>query len=470
MLDYKKLGFKCGLEVHVQLDTKKLFCQCPSLVNDPSPVNFIITRNLRATEGEAGEKDVAAEFEEAKKKTFLYEGTETSSCLVDFDDEPPHTINKEAIEVALQVASILNMKIVPEILVMRKIVIDGSMPSGFQRTALIGRDGFIATSKGKINIQTLYLEEEAAKKILEAEEIITYRLDRLGIPLLEIATSPDLQDPEHVKETASLIGMIVKSTGKAKPGIGSIRQDVNISIREHPRVELKGFQDFRSIPKVLDIEIERQQKTKEKSHVRKVEPNFTTSFLRPMPSSARLYPETDIPNTEITKQLLNSIKIPELITDRAINFEKKYNLPPQYAQEIIKKNIPFDYYAEKYCLEPRLIANTLIEVPKELKARFNTKQEPKQQHFEFIFDLLAKKQIQKDAIMEILKDLVENRKPDLSKYGTVSLEDLEMFIKELAQKNPGVSSGGLMGDIMKKYRGSVDGKLVMKILNKYKKA
>src|SRR3989344_7175968 len=118
MLDYKKLGFKCGLEVHVQLDTKKLFCQCPSLVNDSNPVNFTIARNLRATEGEAGEKDIAAEFEEAKKKTFLYEGTETSSCLVDFDDEPPHSINKEAIEVALQVASILNMKIVPEILVM----------------------------------------------------------------------------------------------------------------------------------------------------------------------------------------------------------------------------------------------------------------------------------------------------------------------------------------------------------------
>jgi len=291
-MDYKKLGFKSGLEVHVQLNTKKLFCNCPSLVNDPNKTFIEIKRNLTVSEGESGKKDIAAEFESKKQKTFIYQAKETSSCLVELDESPPYPINQEALKVAIQVSKLLNAKLVPEIQVMRKIVIDGSNVSGFQRTTLISRNGFIRTSKGKISIPTIYLEEEAAKKINETKDQVTYSLDRLGVPLLEIATSPDLKDPEHVKEAASVIGMIIKSTGKAMGGIGSIRQDVNLSIKNGKRIELKGFQDLRSIPKVIENEIERIKKEKDKfPHVRKVEPNLKSSFLRPLPGAARLYPQ-----------------------------------------------------------------------------------------------------------------------------------------------------------------------------------
>ncbi|GAF96681.1 unnamed protein product, partial [marine sediment metagenome] len=148
----------------------------------------------------------------------------TSTCLVELDEEPPRPINQEAIGIALEISLLLKAKIIDEIQVMRKIVIDGSNVSGFQRTALIATDGYIETSLGEVRIPVICLEEEAAKKIKETKDSATYRLDRLGIPLIEIATEPDIKNPEHAKETASLLGMILRSTGKVKRGLGTIRQ------------------------------------------------------------------------------------------------------------------------------------------------------------------------------------------------------------------------------------------------------
>ncbi len=470
MLNFKKLGFKAGLEVHQQLNTKKLFCNCPSLANDTNENYIEIKRKLTVTEGESGKKDIAAEFEAKKQKTFIYQAKETSSCLVELDEEPPHPLNIDALKIAIQICKLVNAKIVDHVQVMRKIVIDGSNVSGFQRTALIGRNGYINTTKGKVRIPTIYLEEESAKKIDETRDTRTYSLDRLGIPLIEISTAPELKDPEHVKEAASIIGIIFRSTEKVIRGIGSIRQDVNLSIQGKPRIELKGFQNLKSIPKVIDNEIQRILKEQNKfPHVRKVEPNLTSTFLRPLPGASRLYPETDIPLIEITKELVNSIEIPELISERAINFEKKYNISPQYAIEIVKQNLPFDYFAEKFKIDPKIIAHTLIEIPKELKSRFNIDKKPTKENFEFIFSNLEKNIIHKETILEILEQLVMGTKPDLSKYVTVSLEELEAFIKNLVEKNKGVSISGLMGDIMKVYRGKVPGDLVLKILKKYYK-
>ncbi len=468
-MDYKELGFKAGLEVHQQIDTKKLFCNCPPLVNDPNEYYLEIERTLTLSESELGKKDIAAEFEAKKQKTFIYQAKPTSSCLVELDESPPYPLNHNALKVVLEVAKLVNAEIVDDVHVMRKIVLDGSNVSGFQRTALVARNGFINTSKGKVTIPTIYLEEEAAKKVSETEKTVTYGLDRLGVPLIEISTGPELQDPEHVKEAASALGMILRSTEKVKRGLGSIRQDVNISIKNHPRVELKGFQDLVSIPKVIDKEIDRQLTEKDKvSHVRKVEPNYSTSFLRPKKGSARLNPEKEKTPIEITKKLLDSIKIPELITERAVNFEKKYNLSAQYSQEIVKRNIPFDYYAEKYNIEPKIIAHTLLEVPKELKSRFNLAKEITKENFEFIFSQLEKKKISREAILETLKSIIEGKKPEIEKYQETSLDEVESFIKELVEKNPNVSIGGLMGDIMKKFKGSIDGSLAMKLLKKYK--
>ncbi len=247
-MDYEKLGFKCGIEIHQQLEGKKLFCRCPA-INSGSAPDIHIERRLRAAAGEAGKVDIAAEYEMSKGKKFIYEASSEDCCLVELDEQPPEPVNKHALAAALEVALLLNAAVIGEIQFMRKTVIDGSNVSGFQRTALIAVDGYVTTSKGRVLIPTICLEEEAAQKIEETDDYVKYRLDRLGIPLIEIATDASLKDPLHCQEAAEKIGMILRSTGKVKRGIGTIRQDVNVSINGHSRVEIKGFQDLRSIPK-----------------------------------------------------------------------------------------------------------------------------------------------------------------------------------------------------------------------------
>ena len=197
-INYEALGFKCGLEIHQQLEGKKLFCNCLTLNSDKEP-NVKVERKLRAVAGETGEIDIAAQHEMSKNRRFVYESSSEDTCLVEYDEEPPHGLNKEALETALKVALLLNAKIVDEIQVMRITVIDGSSVSGFQRTALIAMDGFIETSHGKVSIPTICLEEEAAQKIWEGKDFVKYRLDRLGIPLVEIATGTEIKNPEHAK-------------------------------------------------------------------------------------------------------------------------------------------------------------------------------------------------------------------------------------------------------------------------------
>ncbi len=250
---------KCGLEIHQQLATKKLFCDCESKLSDN--VIFKFERILRPTQSELGEIDKAALEESLKHRRFIYEVTE-NSCLVEADEEPPHELNREALEVALKVALMLNAKIVDEIHIMRKIVIDGSNTSGFQRTALIAVDGYLDTSFGRVKIPTICLEEEAARKMEEKDEYVVYRLDRLGIPLIEISTSPDMKNGEEVREVAQRIGYILRATKKVRRGVGTIRQDINISTGSG-RVEIKGASKLGMIPRWVDMEIERQEMLKE---------------------------------------------------------------------------------------------------------------------------------------------------------------------------------------------------------------
>lgn len=467
-LDYKKLGFKSGLEIHQQLETHKLFCNCPSIVHDNKP-NIKIERKLRAVAGETGKIDAAAAYEIKKGLTNIYEACTSSSCLVELDEEPPKEVNEDALEIAIQVSLLLNAKPVDEIRVMRKTVIDGSNVSGFQRTMLVATDGYVETSKGKVIIDSVCLEEESAKKIDKSNDHIKFRLDRLGIPLIEIATDASIKDPEHCKEVASILGMILRSTNRVKRGIGSIRQDVNVSIKGHPRVEIKGFQDLKSIPKVITYEIKRElseikSKKKTEAHVRKADPDFTTSYLRPMPGAARMYPETDVPPIPITKEFLLKIKLPELITEKAIKLEKRYKLAPQLAQELVHNN-DFEKHVKEFKIPPELIAKTLIEIPKEISKRFNlTTDKIKQSNYEAVFKAIENRSINESAILEILTEVAKGKKVDFKKYKKVSTSSLESEIKSLVRANKKLSPNALMGMIMAKYRGKVDGKKVMEII------
>src|SRR5512137_1267793 len=256
-MDYKTVGLTAGIEIHQQLNTdEKLFCHCVTLLRDSAEHSGEFFRYLRVTESEMGEIDRAA-VEEMKRERKFHYYTYDTTCLVENDEEPPAPLNDEALSVCLTIAKMFSMTPIPQVHTMRKLVIDGSNTSGFQRTALVALQGTIPSSvlrNGGV-IETICLEEEAAQRVKDE----TFSLDRLGIPLVEITTSPCMHTPEDVQKVAEYIGMVLRSTGKVKRGIGTIRQDVNISIKGGARVEIKGVQELDLIAEVVRREVERQQ-------------------------------------------------------------------------------------------------------------------------------------------------------------------------------------------------------------------
>ncbi|POG56341.1 Glu-tRNA(Gln) amidotransferase subunit GatE [Haloferax marisrubri] len=256
--DYEDLGLVAGLEIHQQLDTEtKLFCGCPTDLREPDEAARTFTRFLHPTKSELGELDDAALEESRVEREFEYLAYD-STCLVEEDDEPPHRLDHEARTVAMQIAELLDMNVVDEAHVMRKLVIDGSNTSGFQRSSLIAQEGEIQTSDGPVSVVDLMLEEESAQRVEERDDGVLYSIDRLGIPLVEIGTGPDISSPEQAREAAQTIGMLLRSTGKVKRGLGTIRQDVNVSIADGARVEIKGVQALDQIDEIVRFEVGRQ--------------------------------------------------------------------------------------------------------------------------------------------------------------------------------------------------------------------
>src|SRR3989344_6447395 len=325
--DYAGLGFKSGLEIHQQLDTPKLFSNSPSFLRNDKP-DYVVMRKLHAVAGESGDIDVAVSHESSLRKTFFYEGYRDTISLVELDESPPEEINEEALNTALTVSLLLNCEIYPVTQVMRKTVIDGSNTSGFQRTVLIAHDGIIETSFGNVRVASVCLEEDSARVIGKDKDKVVYRLDRLGIPLVEIATYPDLKSAEQVKECALKLGEILRAC-HVKRGIGTIRQDVNISISGHERVEIKGFQDPKMMIATIDKEIGRQladvESGKKNGEVRNALPSGESEFLRPMPGASRMYPETDLTLLRIGLEHVNRLKknLPKLKSDMRDELRKK---------------------------------------------------------------------------------------------------------------------------------------------------
>jgi len=616
-MDYSVLGLKIGLEIHQQLDTHKLFCKCPSMLREREP-DFEIRRKLRAVAGEMGIKDIAASMEELKDKTFIYQGYKDTTCLVELDEEPPHMINMDAIKTSLQAALLLHMNPIDEIEVMRKTVIDGSNTAGFQRTALVALDGYIETTNGKIRVPTLAIEEDAARKMREADNHIYYRLDRLGIPLVEIMTKPDIKTPEQAREAAEQIGLLLRMTGRVKRGLGTIRQDVNVSIEGGNRVEIKGVQRLADIPSIIKLEAERQKNlieiskklntrdakivkrfvdvskifretgselikknladekeiygmklsgyatllkktiqgekylakeivdylkiltkmrgfihsdelpnygiiekevtqlrnllecrpedafafvfgTKEECEfalniiadrceqlikgvppeVRDVNDDLTTRFLRPMPGSGRMYPETDELPVIITKELIKSIKIPETPAERLNKF-KSWGLSDDLANQMVRSEalIVFEELVEKFKNIPSTtIAANLMSAEDEIRKRYGIDVSYLlDEHFEGAFALLDRGKIAKEGVIDILAYLA--RKPELSaqeamnelKLEKINIKELDEIIDKVIEENRKPADDKnfqlLMGFVMRKVRGRIDGEIVSTELKK----
>lgn len=617
-LDYENLGLKVGFEIHQELDTHKLFCNCPSVLRDEEP-EIVIDRELRPTESELGEIDRAALAEAAKSKRFKYEIHPDSVCLVELDEEPPHPVNEEARDIALEASLLLNAEPVDEAQVMRKTVIDGSNTAGFQRTILIATNGHIDINGAEISLQTICLEEDAARKIDETADFVKYRLDRLGIPLLEIATSPDFNDPQTPTIAAEKIGQILRATGKVKRGIGTIRQDVNVSIEEGARQEIKGVQELSLITTVIEREVQRQVKLLEikeeleKRKVSKVEkkifdvtdifadteskviadsisqgggvfalrlpgfegilgtelipdhrfgtelsdyakvygkvegifhtdelpgygiaeeeleklrekigasekdaivliadrenksrkgleavaervnqafegvpeetrralPDGNTQYMRPLPGSARMYVETDVPPEQITEEKISEIKsgLPEKPETKKERYQKEFGLSKELAEQMStsSKSLLFEEIIAEYNVDPTLVASTLEQTLAQLEREDVPVENITENSLKNAFELISKGKISKDALTQLLKEVGKGSKVKtaveqlgISKmeeekiYEIVSevVENKEDLIKDRGEK----AVNALMGVVMKKVGGKADGELVHQIL------
>jgi len=265
-LNPEALGFMCGLEVHQQLATGKLHSRQPGILYDVT-IDTVpeawprFARKLRAARGEGGAIDVAARFEAKRNRSFVYVQTPNAG-LVELDEQPPVAMDANAVDIALTVAALLDARPVPLVQTMRKTVVDGSNTSGFQRTSLMATAGTLQTDDGPVGVDVLCLEEDSARKLDTVDhatgQTVVYNLDRLGLPLIEIATAPEVQSPEHAKTTAIALGRVLRQTRRVRRGLGSIRQDLNVSIACGDRVEIKGCQDLGWIPTIVRLEMVRQ--------------------------------------------------------------------------------------------------------------------------------------------------------------------------------------------------------------------
>jgi len=480
-IDYVKVGLKSGLEIHQQIDSGKLFCRCPGYLRQDKP-DYEIKRKLHAIAGESGEVDEAVKHEAALDREFVYQGYKDNCCLIELDEEPPKMINSEALDEVLKIALLLNCEIYTNTQVMRKTVIDGSNTSGFQRTFLIGHDGFIETSFGKVAVDTIALEEDSARpgtsdNVEGDSKTRVWKLDRLGIPLVEIMTKPEMNNPEQIKECALKIGEILRAC-KVKRGIGTIRQDVNISIKGHDRVEIKGFQEPGMMIKTVDLEILRQQKEitegKSKGEVRGTLESGETKFNRPMPGSARMYPETDLPLLKISRDKLNEIKkiLPRMRHEIRDELKKK-GLSDEMINLVLDGNVEeFEVLSRVYSKDVNLVAKMICLwrnefATKSKKGIDEIKSVLNEVVLERVLEELVKGTIQEGDVKGILLKIVSGGKLDEAlKVEKVDDSALEEKISKIVKEKPGLRVGGYMGLIIQELGAIVDKKKAMDILNR----
>ena len=373
---------------------------------------------------------------------------------------------------------------------MRKTVIDGSNTSGFQRTVLIAHDGFVDTSFGNVRVATVCLEEDSARLISREKNKSVYRLDRLGIPLVEIATYPDLRNAEQVKECALKLGEILRAC-RVKRGIGTIRQDVNISVSGHDRVEIKGFQDPKMMITTIDKEIERQLldlKNKKLSgnskgardllrgDVRNALPDGSSEFLRPMPGASRMYPETDLPLLRIGLEKVNRIKknLPKLKSDIRDELKKK-GLTDEMIKLVLSENYYFDSFENLlniYSKDANLIAKMVVLWREEIATKTGKTIDGvmkvlHERVLEQILELVRDGKLENGDVKSVMMKIAEGVKfSDAVKIDKISDDEVEIYVREIVKEKPGMRANAYMGMVMAKFKGKIDAKKAMEIIDR----
>ena len=606
----------CGIEIHQQLDTKKLFCSCDSHLTEEGFGSCY--RRLRPTTSEMGEVDRAALAQFQRNLGYRYQSAPGVSCLVELDEEPPHETNSEALATTLTFSEMMKARVVDEIHFMRKIVVDGSNTSGFQRTALVSMNGSVDVNGKEISILSICLEEDACRKVETTDAEITYRLDRLGIPLIEVATGPDMHDPEEVMEVALRIGTLLRATRKVKRGIGTIREDLNISVPGGARIEIKGVQELRLLPLYVQNEMNRQNmlirikgileergtkpatfepvdvtdifkdceskvikgalndkgkviavrlpgfkgvmngdsgklrlgsemaqraRTKgvkgifhsdelpnygiEQDYVDRLRdflgmngefdafvicaakekkaadalqmaveraneamigvpeetrdplPDGTSKYSRPLPGAARMYPETDVPPINISRERMEQVRnnLPELPEEIEARLVKQYGINAQQARQMVRQDHT-DLF-ERLCQidgMASIAATTLLNTYGELETAGIDTSSFDEARMVGLFTMLGESKFAKEALPAILREMGTtgcDAEKAVKKLGLESVDESEAvaiiakIVNERADyvREKGMGAiGGLMGPVMGALRGKLDGKRANEIL------
>ncbi len=615
---------KVGLEVHRQLDTShKLFCKCPTILSSKPPTVSIV-RKLRPTQSELGQLDPAALFEFHKGRLIIYEADPETTCLVELDEEPPHPLNQEALDASLTISLLFNAQPLDEIHVMRKVVIDGSNTTGFQRTSVVALDGKIVVDGKEVPVQQVTLEEDAGRKTGETKDSIVFRLDRLCVPLIEISTGPVIVTPEEAGKTALAIGNVLRATRKVKRGLGSVRQDLNISIRQGALVEIKGVQELELVSKVIEYEVQRQlsllavrdelrhrnvgqsdlaenledvtetlnmsqskiirsalkqggvaygvrlprfrgllmrelvrgvrlgtemarramfwgrvggifhsdelpaygieqsevdalarklgceendafviiadqrenaldglravvERAREAVHqvpeeTRAANPDGTTSYMRPRPGAARMYPETDVPLVTVSSERVQKLmkNLPRMPGEIAKDLQTKYDISPKLAAQLVDSEYltVFDEIVSyPGTIAPSYVATVLTESLKSLKREQVPVQNLEEDHLKRVFQLVGKGVTAKESIVDLLKWLANHPESsadhalkDLN-LGMLTKEDLLGIISKVIIENGILVSGDrskalgkIMNLVMSEVRGKADPKTVNELV------
>ena len=273
--DYAAIGLKCGLEVHQQLLTRrKLFCRCPA-GRYSTEYDAEVLRHMRPTLSEMGEYDGTALMEKKTRKNITYRLHHETVCTYEFDDTPPFPIADAAVDIALELALLLRLNLVNELHIARKQYLDGSIPAGFQRTTILGVDGFLPYKDRTVRVRQLGLEEDSCREVSDRGHERVYLTDRLGMPLIEVVTEPDMTTPQECAEVCDLVRKLCRSTQKVRRGAGATRQDVNVSVAGGTRIEIKGVPQIWRIPRLIHSEASRQVallRIREELHRRGVTP------------------------------------------------------------------------------------------------------------------------------------------------------------------------------------------------------
>ena len=440
----------------------------------------IIIRKLHPVSSELGQIDVAAQFEYLRDRTFHYQIFPNEVCMVCIDEEPPHELNNEALEISLQIAMLMNCETPSELHVMRKLVLDGSSPFSYQRSLIVGLNGYLNYKGEKVPITQISLEEDAAAIVKEENGPVTYRLNRLGVPLVEVDTGLLVgYTPEEIQEIAYLIGITCRSTRKTKTGIGSIRQDVNVSIEKGSRVEIKGVQELGMISKVIENEVKRQLSEKVKEETRMALPDGTTKFMRPLPGANRMYPETDIPPVVIENEYIENLKknLPEPWTKKLGQFKSKLKLSDQLANEILRSEYLdlFEKIIKTKKVEPSIVASVFTQTIKDLERKEQIAvKNLNEKHFLELFAALEKKKIAKEAIPEIIVYFSKKAENSINvainelNLTAISIPELKKLIKDVITQ-PNITLDRAIGIAMSKVRGKIDAQTVIKTVKEFMK-